>query len=1807
MFVFAESFESPAPWSGWATGVSGYAWSQHSGSTLSPGTGPSESFAGSYYMYTEASIPRMEGDVFDLRYRCMGPMSVAAVEFWYHMHGDGMGTLRLVSGAGVVSWEKSGDQGDSWQRAYLHPSSFSPVALFEAIRGPSWSSDVAVDNQTSLLVPEGELLLLGGEELVLDNVSVSIASSGGGAVIDGEGRSRIFKLTNGASLRLSHMRLQGGGADQGGALYLESSSVCMLVSSSISDIEVVGVGFEIWGGAIFANFSDCILVNSSITEVTLSPGVTVSLGLVRGGAVYATEGASIHLTDVTISSFHVSADRVFGGALYLFDSSTASMRGVSVSSFHLSSGNAVYGGALYVDSSSTAVMSEVTISSLHVSSDNYVDGGALNLLSSSTAKMSGVTISSCNVSTGGQVSGGALNLQFSSNASMSKVSISSFTVRARGDVHGGTMRLFDWSHASMSEVAVFSFRVSAGSLVDGGVMHLFDSSNATMSESTFSSVDVSADGTILGGIVSLAISSTLDMSNGSALFAGTLNASEQQGDVICMDRAGTAVTYTFPIPPGSWLPATECTVLRDPPLCPLAEPQRSLCAGFRDELLEICSAKVDEMASATFAEPCNGMENDCSGWWGQPVVPCPNISALQACPVRERPELVGKTVFLLPLDTINEAFPFQCQPGIRGSDEVSEQLSPLCGGLCPAGQGDACLWHHTSSGSPSLWNEDPSMLTLALYDVPTVCSTRATTTPQRCEAGSYCTTGSVVSQPCPAGTYSNTTGLSDMSQCWPCPAGSSCSTGSTAPTLCVPGTVQPLAGQAICEPCEGGTFRTEVNGTSCEACYQGSYCPRGSSAPLPCLEGSFSSATNLMSAKECIKAAPGNFAPTRSVEQRACSAGTFTNSSGSDECTKCEAGTFQDEEGSTDCKACPVGSFCPKGAPNPLGCESGAGIPFAVTQERGSTEPADCVCQTGFFNNTLANRTCGVCPSGTDCSSAGFTLETLPVRPGYYRLNPQSVDVRRCPDAAINCSNDLQCETTTSGCAGGESRTGCHEGLEGAFCRLCTHQSEVRVYYYAATSRARAQCKECPDAVLNLMLILLGSVLAACAGGWLLSCGYRRLSEARKQQVLKAWLAFTVHVKLKIVVGFYLIAGVVDDVYEVQMPPEAQQLLSFFYVCVSFGLSGIEQLLECLDLHSYVARLTSYMLTPPLIGIVIVLLSAGHLRLRGTLSGISALAEFSSPYLLLLLFVTYPIVSRMAFNGFSCYEFTSSAWLKVDVAIQCYTSSHVAAQGLAAAAIVLYPVGLLLLIGALLFKARRPILAEKPTPLSTAISFLYREYKPHMFWWELVEMLRRFVLVGLMVLYQDTMMQLILATLLSAIFLLLQVQASPYRKREDDWLASVSSFCLVVVLMCATAFKYLSLTNLDDIQDRMSIEQRRVYVLGGDMLLVLLIASSIVTLLCSVGIFIVQLAAARIKLLDEDDLAILRKAALMPKSPKSISWASSSAMRVVGRVFQLRRVVVQQELDPERSQPSGRFMASNTLISGKPEEAAFGLMHFMGVSDPFAADGVEKICAEVNGFVQAAKALDEDSLEMNSLKAFALAGSSARAIHSQISADIQEWLEYIMKHPASERSFFNGVRDAGRAPVFFEDFVKHEMAQKAGLDPAHVLALRFYTTHAFKYINGPLRAAEYGRGKRPHPLPITVMFISEGIKRLRAVYAASENATKVINLWRGMKNLKVAEEFMLDQRGGTEVAPMSTTSDLRIAAQYGVSDTSLLFKIKVSNFLQYGAELQWLSAFPGEAEVCYPPLTYLQPTGRTQVVTMGGTQFTVCEVTPHIP
>ena len=107
-------------------------------------------------------------------------------------------------------------------------------------------------------------------------------------------------------------------------------------------------------------------------------------------------------------------------------------------------------------------------------------------------------------------------------------------------------------------------------------------------------------------------------------------------------------------------------------------------------------------------------------------------------------------------------------------------------------------------------------------------------------------------------------------------------------------------------------------------------------------------------------------------------------------------------------------------------------------------------------------------------------------------------------------------------------------------------------------------------------------------------------------------------------------------------------------------------------------------------------------------------------------------------------------------------------------------------------------------------------------------------------------------------------------------------------------------------------------------------------------------------------------------------------------------------------------------------------------------------------------------------------------------------------------------------------------------------------------------------------------------------------------MFRGMKNLQVASEFL--ERGGTELATMSTTSDLKVAVMYSLSPKSLLLKIKTTSFMQRGAEISYLSAFPHEAEFVYPPLTYLRPTGRTMEyeVDDGTMHIVIVEVEPQL-
>ena len=126
-----------------------------------------------------------------------------------------------------------------------------------------------------------------------------------------------------------------------------------------------------------------------------------------------------------------------------------------------------------------------------------------------------------------------------------------------------------------------------------------------------------------------------------------------------------------------------------------------------------------------------------------------------------------------------------------------------------------------------------------------------------------------------------------------------------------------------------------------------------------------------------------------------------------------------------------------------------------------------------------------------------------------------------------------------------------------------------------------------------------------------------------------------------------------------------------------------------------------------------------------------------------------------------------------------------------------------------------------------------------------------------------------------------------------------------------------------------------------------------------------------------------------------------------------------------------------------------------------------------------------------------------------------------------------------------------------------------------------------------------------------------DGSADVLDCWRGMRDLRVTSTFLSE--GGSEVAPMSTTSDVGIALKYALRDVggsgdserrsnaSLLFRVRTRSFMQRGANLSFLSTFPTEAEYLYPPMTYVRPTGPTHEVAFDEVRFTVVDVEPIFP
>ena len=188
-----------------------------------------------------------------------------------------------------------------------------------------------------------------------------------------------------------------------------------------------------------------------------------------------------------------------------------------------------------------------------------------------------------------------------------------------------------------------------------------------------------------------------------------------------------------------------------------------------------------------------------------------------------------------------------------------------------------------------------------------------------------------------------------------------------------------------------------------------------------------------------------------------CGAGTFKEVASSDPCTPCAPGTYRPSLGATKCLSCPISTYN-----NQTGAASCLECPNRLTSLGASVTCPYCVENYYDTIDGPEDVKCAACPIGSDCQGSGNTLALLPLRPGYWRTNSGSPDLRPCPDAS---------SPDTTSCANLNGVI-CKPWTTGPYCRTCNVTGSRHF------DLVQSACVLCGDTAATSLATLVGIVAA---------------------------------------------------------------------------------------------------------------------------------------------------------------------------------------------------------------------------------------------------------------------------------------------------------------------------------------------------------------------------------------------------------------------------------------------------------------------------------------------------------------------------------------------------------------------------------------------------------------------------------------------------------------------------------------------------------------------------------------------------------
>lgn len=218
-------------------------------------------------------------------------------------------------------------------------------------------------------------------------------------------------------------------------------------------------------------------------------------------------------------------------------------------------------------------------------------------------------------------------------------------------------------------------------------------------------------------------------------------------------------------------------------------------------------------------------------------------------------------------------------------------------------------------------------------------------------------------------------------------------------------------------------------------------------------------------------------------------------------------------------------------------------------------------------------------------------------------------------------------------------------------------------------------------------------------------------------------------------------------------------------------------------------------------------------------------------------FLIYSTVSTTVFECYACDKFrdVGVSYLRADYSISCDTHTHALYTVYAGLMIAIYPIGIPLLYGILLWKQHRFVAksrSEREDRVSFRIQatvergsflqttrFLWEAYKDKWFWWEIVECFRRLSLTGFMVfILPNTSGQSAVACFISVASAILYSACLPHTNCLDE-----KNYILGCgVLFINTFLALVVSSNITETQDSAGQSVLAVLLITGNVCMLLL-------------------------------------------------------------------------------------------------------------------------------------------------------------------------------------------------------------------------------------------------------------------------------------------------------------------------------------------------------------------------------------------------